>query len=142
MLKDYPIAPVFPVADMERAKDFYQNKLGLSLKDESVPGFTLYEAGHGTMLAVYEKKDHVQADFTQAGFNVTDLEGLLKELAEKGVKPEQYDMPEFGMKTDENGIVTMGNNEQSSSSSMQSFSSSKSAWIKDPDGNVIALNQM
>jgi predicted enzyme related to lactoylglutathione lyase len=130
MLKDFPIAPIFPVADMERSKDFYQNKLGLSLKTGmgDVPGFAMFEAGKGSMLGIYEKKDHAQSDFTQAGFNVEDLEGLLKELAEKGVKPEQYDMPEYGIKTDENGIVTMENN--------------KSAWIKDPDGNIIALNQM
>lgn len=125
MLNDSPVSAVLPSKDLEMSKDFYQNKLGLKLTDMPMEDPLMFGAGQGTVLVVYKRAEGNQAEHTQAGFNVKDIDGLMKELASKGVKFEDYDMPGFDKATH-----TM------------SYGAVKSAWFKDPDGNILALNQM
>jgi catechol 2,3-dioxygenase-like lactoylglutathione lyase family enzyme len=126
MLGDFRVTATIPVTDIDKARNFYVTKLGLKenpkMKDSDG---ILFSAGEGTDLYIY-KRGPSKADHTLATFKVDDIETLINELFEKGISFEHYDMPN-GLKTNEKGIATMG--------------SIKSAWFKDPDGNILALIQ-
>jgi predicted enzyme related to lactoylglutathione lyase len=124
MLSQMPVSAVLPAQDIKRAVKFYQDKLGLKVKDTGPNGETSLEAGRGTTILLYERPA-VKVEHTQAGFWVKDLEAEMKELRGKGVVFEEYDFP--GLKT-VNGVATEGE--------------VKSAWLKDTEGNILALTQM
>ena len=126
MLSDAPVSAVLPTTDLARAKDFYQNKLGLKLQQLPMDDPVLFEAGKGTVLVVYLRAEGTKAEHTAAGFDVDDLATTMKELEANGVKFEDY--PE--MEGFDTATHTMN------------FGSASSAWFKDPDGNIIAINQM
>jgi hypothetical protein len=86
----------------------------------------MFGAGEGTMLYVYQRGP-TKADQTVASFKVENIEAHVKELRAKGVKFEEYDIPAMGIKT-VGGIAAMGK--------------TKSAWFKDTEGNILALDQM
>jgi predicted enzyme related to lactoylglutathione lyase len=125
MLSDYPVAAILPAVDMARAKDFYQNKLGLKLQPMPMEDPMIFEAGAGTSLVIYHKSEGTKAEHTVAGFNVKELEQLIETLSAKGVVFEDYDMP--GLKTVDH---------------IMDYGGIKSAWFKDSEGNILALNQM
>lgn len=125
MLGDFPIQANIPVTDVERARAFYSDVLGLALADE-MPGESLhFRCGADTWLEVFRTRAGVGAGHTEAGFLVTGIEGLVAGLRERGVEFQDVDMGE-GMATVD-GILTIGE--------------SKAAWLVDPDGNVIGLFQ-
>jgi len=123
MLNNAPVTAILPVVDMQRARKFYEDTLGLPVKEELAADHLLYECGEGTALLIY-KRGQTKADHTAAGFWVQDLDAEMAELRNKGVVFEEYDFP--GLKT-ANGVATIGNE--------------KSAWFKDPEGNILALTQ-
>ena len=129
MLKDYKVSVILGARDIERAKKFYTEKLGLELMErKGIPEDAfMVKAGAGSTIFVYHT-DFAPAQATAAGFSIESgsLEDEVARLAEKGVKCEQFHMP--GLKQNDMGITEMGG--------------VKSAWIKDPEGNTIALNQM
>ncbi len=126
MLSNSAVMPTIPASDMDRAKDFYSNKLGLEiLKTNDSDGGVMYEAGEGTVLFVYKSAGAGTSQATYASFKVDNIESQMQTLRNKGVVFEEYDMP--GLKTD-NGVVTYGEN--------------KAAWFKDSEGNILALDQM
>jgi catechol 2,3-dioxygenase-like lactoylglutathione lyase family enzyme len=125
LLGDAPVIPTIPVSDLERAKDFYERKLGLKQVEEAMPDGIVYEAGGGSRLYVYEREPD-NSPHTLAGFEVKDIEKTVDDLGAMGIMFEQYDMP-GNIKTDERGIATMGN--------------IRSAWFKDPDGNILAITE-
>lgn len=125
MLGNFPIAPTIPVTDLARAKEFYQNKLGLTLVKEILSGIT-FKAGDGTELYLY-KRGPSKADHTLAAFTVDDVEKVVDELTANGVVFEQYDFP--GLKTNEKGIAVIEGEGE------------KSAWLKDPDGNILGIGE-
>ena len=120
MLEGFDFTPTIPCADLERAKKFYADKLGLTPKEERMDG-TLYVSG-STQFLLYPTQ-FTGAQHTLGGFEVKDLEKTMKELRGRGVKFEEYDFP--GLKT-ENGIAKFGENE-------------RGAWFKDSEGNILAL---
>lgn len=125
LLGDYPATAILPVTDTKRAKEFYVDKIGLEMME--LPGpedFMMFKAGAGTSLAVY-KRPSVKVEHTQVGFNVDDIEKVMEELKSKGVKFEEYDMPDLKTR---NGVAE--------------YEGAKSAWFKDPDGNILSINQM
>jgi len=124
MLKSAPVMPTLPTTDIKRSKDFYVEKLGLTVKDET-DGAISFNAGDGTTLYVYKRPPSV-AEHTLASFNVEDLEATVDELSEKGIEFEQYDFEE--LKTNEKGIA-------------DSDDYGKAAWFKDPDGNILSIDQ-
>lgn len=85
----------------------------------------MFRCTEGTGLAVYEKPDMHPSENTVAGWNVKDLKAEMEVLRDEGVQFEEYDLP--GLKT-KHGIATIG--------------PIQSAWFKDPDGNIFAINQM
>ena len=124
MLADVPMAAILVATDINRAKAFYSEKLGLRPADRSVPpDAAAFVSGGGAMLYLYERKEGTKADHTVAGWMVEDVEQSVDALRERGIVFEQYDMP--GLKTDERGIAEAGG--------------SRSAWFKDTEGNILAL---
>lgn len=123
MLSDSPVMATIPVTDINRAIDFYANKLGLVRDAKKVEkDSALFDAGEGTMLFLYQRGPS-KAEHTLASFSVRNLEQVMDELLAKGVTFEHYDMP--GLKTDEKGVVV---NE-----------GMKACWFKDPDGNILGI---
>lgn len=124
MLSTAPVAPTIPVVDMERAKAFYIDKLGLKLVGEN-PGGASLEAGDGTLLLLFPRAEATKAEHTVAGFYVADVEAEVAALREKGIVFQDIDMP--GLKT-ENGIAHFG--------------PTTAAWFKDTEGNVIGVGDV
>ena len=104
MLTDAPVIPTLPVVDLQRAISFYKDKLGLAV-EQTMKGATIIRCGEGTKLFLYQRAQ-TKADNTAAGFSVKDIEKTIKELKDKGVVFEQYDLP--GLKTNEDGIADDG----------------------------------
>jgi len=125
MLGNATVEPTLPATDMERAKDFYQNKLGLALKESNEEAMAMtFAAGNGTSLVVYKRGDPPKAENTACHFRVSDLEAEVQALKGKGVVFQEYDFP--GLKT-VNSIATMGE--------------IKGAWFKDSEGNIIGITE-
>jgi predicted enzyme related to lactoylglutathione lyase len=127
MLGNSRVTPTISVTDLERAKEFYENKIGLKL-DPSMndKDGVLYNAGEGTGIYIYLRSNPPKADHTLVSFKVKSIEESINELSHAGVVFEHYDMP--GLKTDDKGIAVMGK--------------AKSAWFKDPDGNILSILEM
>lgn len=124
MLADACVNPTIPVVDLERARKFYEEKLGLKvIRTDPSPGI-MFEAGEGTGLYIYQR-EATKADHTVAVFEVQDIKAEVKELKDKGVVFEEYDVP--GLKT-VGGIVTMGD--------------IKGAWFKDTEGNILGVAEL
>jgi catechol 2,3-dioxygenase-like lactoylglutathione lyase family enzyme len=125
MLSKHRISAVLVSTNLDKTRDFYENKLGLSLSPETIKNHLLFEGANGTTLLVYGRGAGNKADHTQVRFWTDHIESDVKALADKGVVFEDYDMPNF--KTVNHVATTAG--------------IGKSAWFKDPDGNIIALFQ-
>ncbi|GAB7015994.1 VOC family protein [Methanogenium cariaci] len=124
MLLNMKVVPTLPVVELERAREFYEKKLGLKVV-QSGPSEVFFECGEGTVLYIY-KRAPTKADHTVAGFVVLDIEAETQDLREKGIMFDEFDLPE--LKT-VNGIAT-------------GVGGDKSAWFKDTEGNILALHQM
>jgi predicted enzyme related to lactoylglutathione lyase len=113
----------FSVKDIQKAKDFYRQKLGLEVTEvpEMKGLLNLRVAGSGRIL-IYQKPDHVPAGFTVLNFAVDNVEKAVDELTKQGVHFEKY---EGNIKTDEKGIARGGG--------------STIAWFKDPSGNILSV---
>ena len=126
MLTSACVHPTLPVADLQRARELSEEKLGLKairVDPPPAPG-VMYEAGEGTGLYIYQRAA-TKADHTVASFTVKDVEATVKGLKAKGVVFEDIDAPDF--KTVD-GIATMGE--------------LKGAWFKDTEGNILAVTNM
>jgi catechol 2,3-dioxygenase-like lactoylglutathione lyase family enzyme len=125
MLGNAQIAAVVPVSDIDKAVAFYGETLGLQLdvRRDDLPQNreAEFRAGDGT-LVVYESVGAGQSRATVAGFRVDDIDAAVSSLRERGVRFEDYDLPD--LKTD-NGIAQVGD--------------LRAAWARDPDGNIIAF---
>jgi predicted enzyme related to lactoylglutathione lyase len=118
------ISAVLCSTDLDRTREFYEQKVGLTLSPETVPNHLLFEAGHGTTLLVYKRPSPNLADHTQVRFWCPDVATDVRELVGGGV---QFDLVEFGdFKMLDHVLTTPVGS---------------SAWFKDPDGNTIALFQ-
>lgn len=126
MLSDAPAYTILTAEDLERAKKFYSEVLGLESVDLEVQGIISFGKGQWVRLVLYEKKGATRPDNSVLGFDVENLEEVIKELEGKGVKFEDY--PEM------DGFDT--------STHIANHEKVKSAWLKDSEGNIIALNQM
>ena len=121
MLQSSPMYSYVPVADLGRARKFYEQKLGLKPKEEKSGG-VVYELGAHTAFFMYPTPNAGTSKASQAFWQVDDVEREVADLRARGVKFEDYDMP--GLKT-ENGIAKSDGG--------------KAAWFKDTEGNILAL---
>jgi catechol 2,3-dioxygenase-like lactoylglutathione lyase family enzyme len=118
------ISAVVCSTDLERSRTFYEQKVGLTVSDETVPNHLLLEGGNGTTLLVYGRPSPNLADHTQVRFWTTDIAADVQELVGRGV---EFDLVEFGdFKMVDHVLRTPVG---------------RSAWFKDPDRNTIALFQ-
>jgi catechol 2,3-dioxygenase-like lactoylglutathione lyase family enzyme len=123
-LSDARVGAAVAVSDMERAKEFYEGKLGLTEGRDVPDGGRTYTCGGGTEIHIFPSGGAGKSESTVAGWAVDDIEATVDELSSKGVTFEQYGDP---INTNEKGIASMGD--------------SRGVWMKDPDGNVLALIQ-
>jgi len=124
VLAQNSISAVVASTDLDRSRSFYEQQLGLTLSPKTIPNHLLFEAGDGSTLLVYGRPSPNLADHTQVRFWCTDVASDVSELAGRGV---QFDLVEFGdFKMVDHVLTTPVG---------------KSAWLKDPDGNTIALFQ-
>jgi catechol 2,3-dioxygenase-like lactoylglutathione lyase family enzyme len=112
----------FSVNDIEKAKEFYGQILGLdvAVRNESI--LELQIAG-GSKILLYRKPNHIPATFTVLNFPVKNVEEAVDQLSKRGVRFEIYDEP--NLKTDKKGILHGGG--------------PKIAWFKDPAGNILSV---
>ena len=112
------------VSDIERAAEFYEGVLGLVPLPEGSTGpqLRIYPCGSGSRLQVYVSEHAGSGSATAASWSVEDFDGLIDELRARGAQLERYE----GMDADERGV--------------HAFGSHRVAWIPDPDGNVVAID--
>ena len=112
-----------PTTDLERSRSFYEGVLGFMPSDVS-PGGVTYESADGTTFLVFPSAGRAAGTHTQMGFTVPDIEAEVRELKERGVNFETYDMAGF------DPVI-----------SIASFPGLRTAWFKDPDGNLLGIVQ-
>jgi catechol 2,3-dioxygenase-like lactoylglutathione lyase family enzyme len=123
MFKDTKAFSGFSVNDLQKAKAFYHDILGLEVSENEMGILTLH-IGSGAKIIIYPKPNHVPATFTILNFPVPDVEKAVDGLIKRGVTFEQYGEP---IKTDEKGIFRGGG--------------PVIAWFKDPAGNILSVIQ-
>ncbi len=122
MLSDSKAFSGFAVDDLDAARRFYGETLGLTVSDmEDGPGLLSLDLPGDRGTLIYPKPDHTPADYTILNFPVTDVEATVDWLAARGVEFERYD----GMGQDEKGIAHEAG--------------PLIAWFKDPAGNVLSV---
>jgi len=122
MLGAHKIIAFVPTTDAQRARDFYEQKLGLKfVSDDS---FALVFDANGIMLRVVKLKEYAPAQFTILGWEVPDALQAVSKLQARGVQFERYPWAQ----QDELGI-------------WNAPGGAKVAWFKDPDGNVLSISQ-
>jgi catechol 2,3-dioxygenase-like lactoylglutathione lyase family enzyme len=124
MLTDAKVFSSFSVDNVEKAKEFYSQTLGIKVAGR-MGGLNLHLTGEDRVF-IYPKPNHVAATFTVLNFLVDDVEKEVDELTSKGVRFEIYNQD--SLKTNEKGI-SMNNQ------------GPKMAWFKDPAGNFLSVIQ-
>ena len=122
MLKDARIVPYIPVANVRRARKFYEEIVGL-IPIEEYAGGVFYDCG-GSRVFMYPSAGAGTSKASTAFWSVDDVASEVAELKSRGVVFEEYDLP--SIKT-VNGIATGGG--------------AKTAWFKDSEGNILAVSQ-
>jgi catechol 2,3-dioxygenase-like lactoylglutathione lyase family enzyme len=123
------VTAMVPCSDLERAKGWYAEKLGLKPMGEDEGG--AYYALGDTRFAVYPSQFVGTAKSTALTFDVNDVDDAVQDLKEKGVTFEEYDLGEWGKTVD--GILT---------AKSEGAGEFKNAWFKDPDDNILAISDI
>jgi catechol 2,3-dioxygenase-like lactoylglutathione lyase family enzyme len=131
-LHDSKVATRLPAQDLDRARAFYAEQLGLEPIDER-PGGLLYRVSSGEF-AVFLSAGSASAKHTQMGFEVADIETAVAELKVRGVVFEDYDAP--GLHT-RDGIADIEGNYPSKDASGE-----RGAWFRDSEGNLLGIGQL
>ena len=122
MLASAKLIGFVPTKDSKKAREFYEGKLGFRFVSDDQ--FALVMQAGKSMIRIAKTKDFTPAHYTVMGWEVKDVEAIVKWLNKRGVKFEKYPFVEDR----ELGIWTTPNGD-------------KVAWFKDPDGNVLSLSQ-
>lgn len=124
MLQESPLYAYFPARDLDRARRFYEEKLGFVPKSVNNGGVT-YEFADGTAAFLYPTDNAGTSKASQAFWSVEDVDREIAELKKRGVVFERYDdMP--GERSPEDAVIEGG---------------AKAAWFKDSEGNTLAIVQ-
>lgn len=126
MLESSPLFPVLPAQDLERAKDWYADKLGLEpAMEDAERGSVMYDHA-GAKFLLYQSEFAGTNQATAAGFLVEDFDDVVAQLRAKGVTFEDLDFGEGGKTVD--GVISSPDGQE------------KGAWFKDSEGNVLAIS--
>jgi len=120
MLGKAAATPMIAVKDLDRARTFYEDTLGLKQVDDFGEGFMLRSGA--TKVSVYRSEFAGTNKATALSFDVDDVDSQVRELKDKGVSFEHYDLQ--GLERQGDVYVAQG---------------MKTAWFKDPDGNILSL---
>jgi catechol 2,3-dioxygenase-like lactoylglutathione lyase family enzyme len=131
MLESACVAARLPVRDLERARVFYSEKLGLEPAEER-PGGLLYRCANGEF-ALFESGGASPGTFTQMAWEVNDLDVVVHELRSRGIVFEEYDLP--GLSTVD-GIARVEGNYPSKGGKGE-----RAAWFRDCDGNMHGIGE-
>lgn len=123
MLSDARYEAALPCSDLERAKSFYADKLGLTPTDEQ-PAGAFYAGGEGTRFLLFRSTGSISGSHARIQFVVADAEAEVRNLKQRGVQFEVYDFPGFDECT---SIAEIGEYRQ--------------AWFKDSEGNLLEILQ-
>ena len=118
------VAMMLPVPDVDRARSFYAESLGLDYTGTNDEGSAMFALDGGATLMLLPRPGATPSESTAMSFEVDDIAAEITELEQHGVVFEDYDLPEL---TTVDHIAVMG--------------SEKAAWFKDPDGHVLCLHQ-
>jgi predicted enzyme related to lactoylglutathione lyase len=125
MLSDSKVEANIPASDLERARAFYADKLGLSPVRELPADVLVYRTAGGTSFQVYRTDYAGQAGHTIAQWHVDDIESEVRDLKAKGVTFEVYDMPGVTWDGEIASLEGMG----------------RAAWFTDSEGNIMCVDQ-
>lgn len=123
MLSTSAAHSTLPVADLERARHYYEQVLGL-VPELVTPGGAMYALGPGSRLLIFPSDGRASGTHTQIGFTVPDIDAEVADLKRRGVVFETYEFPGFEVAT---STATTG--------------AVRAAWFKDPDGNLLSVVQ-
>jgi catechol 2,3-dioxygenase-like lactoylglutathione lyase family enzyme len=124
MLTDFPIHATAAAIDLDRARRWYEDKLGLVPERED-PGGVWYRFAGGTWLYLYGTASAGTARNTIAGWTVTGIETVMADLRARGVTFEDYDLGDI-----------------KTADGMADFGMAKAAWFKDSEGNTFELSEV
>ncbi len=113
----------FSVDDLDAAKSFYGETLGLDVSDDN--GMLMLHIADGGNVLIYPKPNHTPASFPILNFPVDDIDQTVEELTKRGVRFESYE----GFEQDEKGIARPANGQEGP----------PIAWFRDPAGNILAV---
>jgi catechol 2,3-dioxygenase-like lactoylglutathione lyase family enzyme len=122
VLSNAMVVPTIPVTDLDRARTFYVDVLGLTPIDEG-PFSIRLRCGSGSQLSIY-KRGPIERGHTAAHFEVQDVEAEVATLRSRGAVFEEYTE---GPLVTTNGVAQIG--------------PARGAWLRDPDGNVLGLRE-
>jgi catechol 2,3-dioxygenase-like lactoylglutathione lyase family enzyme len=124
-LRNGRVNAVVAVSDVDRARRFYEDQLGLAPGEVEEGQSVMYHCAERSRIFIYLSPENAgKSPATLAGWLVDDLDETMDELASRGVVFERYDQP--GIETDERGVFDAGR--------------FRAAWVKDPDGNTISIS--
>ncbi len=118
------VTTMLPVKDMDRARAFYEGKLGFEPDGPKGDGRIEYHCGGGATIALILREGGTKAEHTALSFEVRDIGQRIHSLEQAGVRFEDYDLP--GLRTVEH-FCDLG--------------SERAAWFRDPEGNYLCLHE-
>lgn len=124
MLTKAVVTTILPVKDMDRARDFYEKKLGLEPRGFAADGNYVFACGGEAHIALITKPEGTKAEHTALSFEVHGIERVISGLQAEGVVFEDYDFP--NLKTVDHVCV---------------LGSEKAAWFKDSEGNYLCVHE-
>jgi catechol 2,3-dioxygenase-like lactoylglutathione lyase family enzyme len=130
MLRDSDVSTRLPAQDLDRARAFYADKLGLEPVEER-PGGLRYEGASGRF-SLFASAGRASGDHTQMAFEVDDIDAVVAELRRRGVEFEKVDVP--GLRTVD-GIAEVEGNYPSAGVG------ERAAWFRDSEGNLLGIGQ-
>ena len=124
MLSGARYSAALPCSDLERAKSFYADKLGLMPADEH-PGRLFYKGPSGTEFLLFASSGTASGSHDQMRFSVADIAAEVRDLKQRGVRFEEYDFPGFDKATSIAWVIDHS-----------------AAWFKDSEGNLLSIVQL
>lgn len=123
MLTRSHVTTILPVVNVDRARRFYEDKLGIEPGEKTAAGGVLYHTGAGEF-ELSPRQEPTRNPYTAMSFEVPDIAREVKDLETRGVTFEDYDLAD---------LKTVGH--------IATFGSEKAAWFKDPEGNILCIHE-
>lgn len=118
------VSVILPVTDVDRARTYYSESLGLEFTGNNDEGGAMFCLGGCSTLVLVPRPGSQPSEVTAMSFEIDDIHSEITDLVSRGVVFEDYDLPEI---TTVDHVCVLG--------------SERAAWFKDPDGNILCLHQ-